>query len=274
MGDWPVYSGQWAAMYGQSGSTSYMVAATAHANINTKGNWTQITAATESESIGIIIQLGYTETANCFLFDIGIGGAGSEVVLIADIARPVANMGLIGAFQVFIPVKIAKGSRLAFRCQCTTGAKYIRAGIILVAGGNSDNVGYTYVTTYGADTANTRGTSVDPGGSANAKGAYTQFSAAITRPAKALFLSIGNLNTARQFAEWFLDVAIGGAGSEQVLIPNLQFGCQVSGHDIIPSITPCIPISISAGTRIAIRAQCGITDATDRLIFPVVHLVG
>jgi hypothetical protein len=80
-------------------------------------------------------------------------------------------------------------------------------------------------------------------------------------------LNFGNrVNTARTSCFWLVDFAIGGAGSEKIVIPDFLVRGHVSSDDVYPMWSPFMPMAIPAGTRIAARAQCSITDATDRLI--------
>jgi hypothetical protein len=67
-------------------------------------------------------------------------------------------------------------------------------------------------------------------------------------------------------ANWSIDIATGGAGAETVIVPDLICASLASTVDgVVPSAF-AVPVHIVTGTRIAARAKCTITDATDRLI--------
>lgn len=115
---------------------------------------------------------------------------------------------------------------------------------------------------------------MDPGGTIDTKGTYVQLSAATIAPIRFLNVSVGNRDNATMTTcVWRLDIAIGGAGSEQVIIPNLLFGVHASGDTIDPT-TYSFPVDIPAGVRLAARTDCSINDATDRLIDVCTYGVG
>jgi hypothetical protein len=117
------------------------------------------------------------------------------------------------------------------------------------------------IQTLGATTGTSRGTSVDPGGSANAKGSYSQLVAATDAPINWMLLHIGNQsNTARTDAQYVVDVAVG----TDVKVANLQFSMDDTADEPgTPYIGP-FPISIPQGSQVQVRGACTITDATDR----------
>lgn len=100
-----------------------------------------------------------------------------------------------------------------------------------------------------------RATVVTSSGSANTKGSWTQLVAAanVTGPVIGISVSIANNLTSATAVRSFLDIGVGGSGSEQVLISNLAF--------IGPSNAPnqpgpaefFIPVRIPTGTRISAR---------------------
>jgi hypothetical protein len=63
---------------------------------------------------------------------------------------------------------------------------------------------------------------------------------------------------------WYIDLAIGAGGSEQIIMSNFLATCG-TGVDM-PFITGgfLLPFFIPAGTRIAARAQCNVNTAGDR----------
>jgi hypothetical protein len=61
-----------------------------------------------------------------------------------------------------------------------------------------------------------------------------------------------------------MDIGVGSAGSEQVLLGDMDLSAS-AGSDSIGPMAIGVPVRIPAGTRLAVRAQSNITDATDRL---------
>lgn len=92
---------------------------------HTKSSWVEITSATLRPINWLTLSIMQTDTTHAasvrFLIDIGIGGSGSEVVLIGDIlaaADTVADFPVPSVFQW--PVFIPAGTRLSVRHQSST----------------------------------------------------------------------------------------------------------------------------------------------------------
>lgn len=82
---------------------------------------------------------------------------------------------------------------------------------------------------------------------ANAKGPWTQLSAATGFEATAMLLHI---NTSFNDTRYLIDIGIGAAGSEQVIVPNLQVGIPTG-----IAVSVLLPLNIPAGVRLAARSQ-------------------
>jgi hypothetical protein len=99
---------------------------------------------------------------------------------------------------------------------------------------------------YGSTTASTTGTQVNTSGSNNTKGAWTQITAATTRSHFWGLICVRAVSG----TQFLLDVGIGGAGSEQVIVPNLNIRDSSNGDPAMWSV----PLRIPSGTRVAMRA--------------------
>ena len=247
--------------------------ATAH----TKGSYTDLIAATAFSAQGISVTMLANGTASNehWLFDIAVGEAASEQIIIADLRmiRAASNFGP----TIYLPVTVPVGVRLSARCQTSATTSNGSNGIVTQLGQSTlfGQFGMQRCVTYGADAATTIGTSIDPGAVAHTKGAYTQLTAATTSLIRWLGVSISNKrNTAHAATTtWLADIAIGAAASEQVIIPDLSFIAMGTNQGFHPSYYS-LPIDIPLGSRIAVRAQCDITDATDRLFDVILYGVG
>lgn len=114
-------------------------------------------------------------------------------------------------------------------------------------------------TAVGANTAASNGTTVSAPGSTHTKGSYTQLIASTAHDASGLLLS-GYFTAPSGGGYGLVDIAIGAAASEQVLISNIPVSRQSSnGMGWTAILLPC---SIPAGTRIAARYQASQTSAT------------
>jgi hypothetical protein len=123
----------------------------------------------------------------------------------------------------------------------------------------------------GAVPADSGGTEIDPGGTANVKGAWTQITASTAADLAALVMAVGHRgNGALRHEQLLFDVGVGAAGSEQVLVPDWVVSVSLS-ETLTPPWTPVLPVSVPAGSRLAVRSQCSDPDASDRLMDVVLY---
>jgi hypothetical protein len=92
---------------------------------NTYTAWTEVTASAPDQCFGLLVALGNngaTARGNTrIVVDIGVGGAGSEVLIGTIMVGQTANGP--GAMSAMMPVHVAAGSRVAFRL-VTSGAAF------------------------------------------------------------------------------------------------------------------------------------------------------
>lgn len=256
---------------GRSGSNG--TALTAPASTNTKADWTQITASCPIDADGFFVEMIVGQNgAKDFLFDIGIGGAGAETVILENVlfTAPVGSNEYL-ASDFFVPLRVAAGTRVAARYQCSsTTSDEMFCEIQFVKGEWYRGLTCRRAATYGASTADSGGTSIDPGGSADTKGNYSQLSAAVTNPIRYALICVGGQgNGARSGFSWQVDIGVGAALSETVIVPNLYVRAGVAIDQLLPTVVGR-GMTVRAGQRLAARAQCNGTDATDRLLDLVV----
>lgn len=261
------------ASVGQDASASRGTLIAPDAAAHTLGAWTQIIASTARPTDGfwIFVSLG---SAADYLFNVGIGGAGSEQTIAANLFVG-CGTGTVFGNWFYIPLPIPSGTRIAIQCQAAVAsATGLYASLILGAYNLFQGAPFQRLTTYGANTADSGGISVDPGGVAHTKGAYSQIISSTTNPIYWLGVALGNAgNTIRTAGQWLIDIAIGGAGSEQIILPDIRAAC-MSSHDVIEPQFMWFPVHIPASTRLAVRAQSTITDATDRLFDAILYGLG
>ncbi len=222
--------------------------------VNTKGAWTQLVAATPSDTSFVVIEATFDTVNNAIVpqiaFDIGIGAGGSEVAIAPNlyIAPPFEASC---DFAVAIPLQINAGTRIAARAQSdgvTITSVKVKVSLY--------DASYIGVDAAGVDALNitlasTSPPNIPPSASANTWGAWTQIIAATARDYMGLFASYN----APARGAFVLQIGVGAGGQEQAIIPShiaqftnvqLSFGGQV---------IPFIPIEVPAGTRIAARCQ-------------------
>lgn len=109
---------------GENTSNSQGTQVDAGAVANTKGAWAQIVASTSNPYSALSIGLGTASNSALvngdYLLDIGIGGAGSEVVLTENLYfHSNSSTDTVGFEQCLIPCQIPSAARIAARLQST-----------------------------------------------------------------------------------------------------------------------------------------------------------
>jgi hypothetical protein len=105
-------------------------------------------------------------------------------------------------------------------------------------------------------------TNLTPSATLNTKGAYSQLIASTAAVTRSILIqcsaAVVQVTPGKQ---WLIDIALGGAGSEVNLIPNLVFGVPTQYSN--SGFCMLLPMTIAAGTRISARCQTNINSATD-----------
>lgn len=236
--------------YGNSSSTGTTLTTGA---ANTKGAYTTLIASTVGDASAVIVTVLNDATASNSMFvDIAVGAAASEQVIISNVMLDGAI--LINSTQIF-PVAIPSGTRISARAQTTGATNSVRVMVMVLDDGMIGRAG-SVVDSIGALTATTIGTSVDAGASANTKGAYAQIIASTAVDYGAFCFHMDSLGRSAVGTSnnQLIDVAVGGAGSEQVIISNYPMALQ-NGNTVGCAWSPWFEMDIPSGTRIAVRSQ-------------------
>jgi hypothetical protein len=272
MPDWPLIEGQRFEKAGLDTANSRGAAVTANAAAHTKGNYAQLIAATAFAVRGIIVELNLPSAGTDYLVDIAIGAAASEVVIAENLYSGTGTGTASRGSFYYLPIAIPAGTRIAARLQATTGAAALRVSVLLLSQGFLPSQPLSIVTTYGVDTSDSGGVQVDPGATINTKGAYSEIVASTSRAIRVLNVAFGNqVNTARTNCNWITDLAVGAAGSEQILIPDICSHADANADAVCPMASGPYFCNIPAGTRLAARSACLINDATDRLFDLIIY---
>jgi len=255
MSDWPVVG---ASRYVEDDapSTSYLTTITASGSANVKGAWTTVIAALPFDIAALLLKVEYASGGD-HLFDIGIGGAGSEVVIVPNVfcgatggfgAGNFFNMGLIS-----IPFPLPKNTRIAIRLQSNPGSLTIRVRMQFVAANFPHFPGLSKAAAIGVtDSGATAGTLITSV-AGNAKTAWVELSpGGISFTTKhVLWTGFANTGTA---ADWNLDLGIGPVGGELAVLPNVFYRWRTVGY------TECwsIPLVLPKGTRVVARLNASV----------------
>lgn len=138
---------------------------TPNATAHTKGSYTTLIASTAAAGVGLYLGINdvNNQPVRRWLIDIAVGGAGSESVVVANLFYQSQEFSPSGAV-VFLPIVIASGARVSARVQCSeASASAISVSAAIVKSSTQMPGGFTTCTTFGADTANTRGTVITSG---------------------------------------------------------------------------------------------------------------
>lgn len=242
---------------------------------HTKGTWVEVTAATSFayEALHVTAMEDPTSGgADVFLVDIGVGASGSEIVIVPNILID-NNRAALGQVLVALnlPLAIPAGTRIAVRCQDSTGSgtRSTRIGLVGKAGGANYPVALCQsLVNYGALTASTNGTLVDSGATANTFGAWVQFTASTSarhnflHPVIGYDKQTGGGSGAVANAEY--QIAVGASGDEQIIgYGQVSFGG--GGYGVISNGLPFYP-QIPVGSRLSMRTKSASATAADRHI--------
>lgn len=103
--------------------------------------------------------------------------------------------------------------------------------------------------------ANTAGTNVTASGTADTKGSYVELVSAANNTTATRYLSI-QFSGKAALAEFLVDIAVGGAGSEEVVIDNIWVFDSTASATMIFAL----PYNIASGQRISARCQSNVSS--------------
>lgn len=245
---------EWLAASTLSANGSISIPATPH----TASGWSEVVAATTTAITALYVRVdSFTQSASndsSALLDIGIGPAGSETVLVPYLA---AGYHYLDDRVFVIPVSVPVGSRLSIRCQSA-----LTSGAIAVTLRGVDQPGYRqpptqYATSLalGVNTAASQGTVLTAPASTGIKSAWTELSASCPQHLAGIIVNVqAGSDTSLHASGVMVDIGIGSAGSETVIVPNIAYygNTQESMDARMPVVWSA---NIPAGTRIAARWQ-------------------
>jgi hypothetical protein len=226
------------------------VSAATSATGNTKGDWTQIIASSPAAAQMLTLLYGATSLSSgsgLALADIGIGSAGNEQVLVANV--PIGSAMSNRFRSLDIPIAVPQGSRISVRWQSArtsaNAAQFIVA-LRSIAGFTAP----TSVDTLGADTATSGGVVLT--GTANT---FTQIVSSSARAYQGLVFGIMSSRGNLTHGTLALDLGIGAAGNETTIMRDEYF-TSTTTEDLRPDWfigSSYTAIDIPAGSRIAVK---------------------
>ncbi len=248
---------------GSSDGTSIAAAGTA----NTKGSWTDLGAVTSFAYEGFTVCCEAGSAAD-FLVDIGISDGANRAILVPDLHYSSLKQIDEHNMALAIPIHVPAGSQLSARCQASVASSSFR---VLIIGHSANPGGFPgYSRAIALYTINgSRGTAIDPGGTANTEGAWTQLVASSAADVAALLGVVGfNADTARgtTTAAMLLDIGVGASTAESAIVSDLGFQWDSAWDGPNDVFFGPFAAAIPASSRIAARARCSDIVAGDRTI--------
>ena len=231
-------------------------------SVDTFGSYVELTASTARESHLMTVQAVGKDAsaARSSIIEIATGAASSETPLF-EFHLPHTAVANGAKHHFMLPQTVSSSTRVAARVKSSQINTDVGVSLAL---SDDDSWGTsTEATLLGV--SNSEGTTIDPGGTADTKGNWTEITSSSPHDIDYLIFFCGNnLNSVATAATWLIDIGTGAASSETAVVENIfqSIGSFEAEHPISYPIY----VPITSGTRIAVRAQCSITDATDRLI--------
>lgn len=230
---------------------------------NTNGAWVEYVASLSADADHVVACLALGgSTQEEVLIDIGIGAASSEVVVCENL--PYSGRSLWGVETYPLPIIFPAGSRIAVRAQCDVEVS-IGIGLSFYKGGEK-SCGFSGARGFGINLGNSSGTAVDPGSTANTKGAWVELVASTTVDINGGIIHTGHNDNLIVNTSTFImvDISIGTAGNEAAAIIISNHIAHANTNEGVMRSVP-FDVFIPAGSRISARLQCSDTDATDRI---------
>jgi hypothetical protein len=236
--------------YGAVTATTLPTQLTASGTINTKGSWTQIGAAATYDISLIHLSLTELTSANqSALIDIGIGAGGSQQVLISNIPLRITSVN--PTYDIILPLDIPSGTAIWARVQSSTASGSAHSiKFNGYSGGFTHPAGHSGGEGVGVATATSLPTLLTANAAGNTKGSYAQLIASTAHDYSGFIFYADAVSG----TTYLVDLAIGGAGSEIPIMPNIYLGSAAGAMFYAP-------IAIPAGTRVAARCQCAAAAA-------------
>lgn len=244
------------------------IAATASASTNTKGSWAQVVSATDRDWYGFWIVFSAAVAPSGLnaaqLVDVGIGSAGSETVLVPNILAG-GRSSLTGAAvtlsdsAIYLPIGIAKGTRVAVRTQAATASRVCRVIVWGESGSSVPRPIYSGCDTYGIDLSTSKGVELTSNASSNTFGSWTNVGGTTSRNYQALVVSSQVPASSTVNGRSYL--VEGGYGSAAYM--RFLAGTSTAETWAVAIPAQYVGQNIPSGTQLQARISCKTAENTD-----------
>ena len=239
---------------------------TANATAHNKGAYVTLIASTAYEVWGVTLCMMTNSTAAAQvnnLYDLAIGAAASEVVIVPDIlATHGANTTNSGQYtQIFLPIRIASGTRISVRSQSNVVSKTSQVEIF-VYGGRGIPPWPVFARAISIGTVSTAGTNTNglahTAGNTGAESAWTNFGSTLSRDIAALVPMVGtNTLTVMNNLQYHLEMGVAST-------TFMEWTFATNSAEFVNDVYPQLPLykRIPSGTQMMLRAECSGTGET------------
>jgi len=232
---------------------------------DTKGSYTDIGSTTsfDYEWLLLFIGKGAGAASDDYVLDLAINVGGNRFIIAENLRycnRKASNEQWDG---YALPLHVPSGSQLSVRSQAAGATRTCEVVIIGYSSGPFGAPGYSRCRAFYTPTTS-RGINCDPGAVAHTK-TRTQITASTTDRAVALLVYVGpNADVAAAATRWLFDIEVGGAGAEQVLLPNMYSGRGAPYDMPVSMVFGPYPCDIPSGSRLSVNIQSHVTTDGDR----------
>lgn len=234
--------------------------ATADVTPHVKGPWTEVIASTSAavDVLNVVCYNSFFSGADRrALLDVGIGAAGSEVVIAANLPCGFGSNPFDGMAPILLPLNIPAGSRIAIRTQAFVTAATV-AVTLIGSKSNLSTASPSSLDTLGADTATSTGVNLPT------DNVYVEIVAATAQEYRALSVLPCGIGTSFGVGEpSTYTLGLGPAGFEVDAVSFVVYTSSTERVMLYPAQTGRFAGyyrgPIPAGTRIACKQSVGRT---------------
>jgi len=258
MADWPLsQNAAFDSLIGFDSATTTIDSMDLNSSMS---SWRELVASTAFDIDNLVLLIGCIDGSQFRgEVDIAIGGSGSEVPIIEKYYVSGARVDQTSSIINHVPIRIPGGQRVSWRGRTVdgSGVRTTQVAIGRLRTGITASRAYSELI-YQGESAD-----IDPGGTANTKGAWTELVASLPYSVSGGFINYGHTAGANAGQNFSIDIAIGASSSEVIVLSD-WFCNQTNREDTLRPIP--LPIAFPSGTRIAMRAQSSDIDATRRVL--------
>lgn len=238
---------------------------TSAASANTKGSWTDIGNPTTFDYQAIFVQMFSTLTGD-MVVDLGLSDGTNRWTIAADLRVPAGRGVRVGGSAIMLPLYVPVGSQISARVAADSASKNCSVHVTGASIGFGGMPGFSRLVSMYTP-ASSRGTDIEPT-VANTKTSWVEITTGVTQPVNGLLVGVGPGGQLARAAgqNYLIDIGIGAAAAESVLLPNLSISLNEDFDVPMPCMLGPFPALVPASTRLAARAQSNVVTAGERKI--------